>query len=129
MSTNREGGPLVLGREDRAQLRQLDRELGLGDHDLLLVGDGSGTVYQRPAGWACVAYDRLLKKAVVHAGGATTGTTNYAELFPYVHALWYHHQDHQGEPLRGYRVAVVSDSEVTVRCGNRLYQRRANGCL
>lgn len=27
------------------------------------------------------------------------------------------------------RVTLVSDSEVTVRCGNRVYARRANGCL
>lgn len=26
-------------------------------------------------------------------------------------------------------MAVISDSEITVRCGNKQYQRRANGCL
>jgi hypothetical protein len=32
-------------------------------------------------------------------------------------------------PTAPVRVQVVSDSELTVRCGNGRYARRANGCL
>jgi ribonuclease HI len=115
--------------EARKSLRKLARCLDLGKYDLLLVGDGSGEDYQQTAAWACTSYDPLKKRAVVHAGMLTAATNNFAELFPYLHALWFHHHEHQGEPLRGYQVAVVSDSELTVRCGNRIYRRKANLCL
>jgi hypothetical protein len=59
-------------------LGSLAEERALGDLDLSLVGDGSGTVCDGPAGWACVAYDRRQRQAVVHAGSATGGTDNFA---------------------------------------------------
>jgi hypothetical protein len=76
-----------------------------------------------------VAYDSRHGKAVLHVGALSVGTTNYAELAPYVQALWFHHQDHGLALARPVHVQIVSDSEVTVRCGSGLYARRANGCL
>jgi ribonuclease HI len=121
--------PMTLPQESIATLERLAQRLGLADFDLLLVGDGSGTVYDRPAGWACVAYDRRKRSAVLHAGATSGGTNNFAELFPYVQALWHHHQDHDQAPTLPVRVSIVSDSELTVRCGSGRYARRANGCL
>jgi hypothetical protein len=120
---------LTLGSQSRIQLDQLARDLALGPHDLLLVGDGTGETYQSPAGWACIAYDRLLERAVVHVGALTAGSIKFAELLPFLHGLWFFDQEHRDDRLRSYQVAVVSDSEVTVRCGNGDYARRANGCL
>src|SRR5437588_12077519 len=121
-------GPLTLPAEHVAELEALAAGLALPDFDLLLVGDGSGSVYHQPAGWACAAYDRLKHQITVHAGALTCGTNNFAELFPYVQALWHHHQDHGQAPEAPVAVALVSDSEVTVRCGTRQYSRNANGC-
>lgn len=121
--------PNVLPSEIVPALESLARELCLADFDLLLVGDGSGTVYHQPAGWACTAYDRRKGKAVLHAGAASCGTNNFAELVPYIQALWHHHQDHGQEPATPVRVVIVSDSELTVRCGGGQYSRNANGCL
>jgi ribonuclease HI len=119
--------PLAAPAEAGPGLEDLARALGIDAFDLLLVGDGSGTVYAEPAGWSCLAYDRIGGSVVLHAGAVTGGTNNFAELAPYVHALWFHHQEH---PLGGpFRAHVVSDSELTVRCGNRQYARRANGAL
>ena len=51
------------------------------------------------------------------AGAVTGGTNNLAELAPYVHALWFHHQEHPpGGPVRAH---VVSGSELTVRALNQ----------
>lgn len=117
------------------QLARLAADLGIADYDLLLVGDGSGTGVGAPCGWHCTAYDRQTGEVEEHFGGANGGTNNYAELAPYVHALWHYHTTSGGnEPgfipdLSPVRVAVVSDSEVTVRCGNGQYARRANGAL
>lgn len=119
--------PVRLDKSERTALRALASQLELDDYDLLLVGDGSGGDYRGAAGWACVAYDRVLKTGVIHAGAVTSATVNYAELFPYLHALWYHAQEHRGIGQRPpWQVAVVSDSEVTVRCGNGEYGRHAN---
>ena len=119
--------PLVAPADARPGLKDLARSLDIAEYDLLLVGDGSGTVYAEPAGWSCLAYDRIKDSIVLHAGAVTAGTNNFAELAPYAHALWFHHQEH---PLGGpFRAHVVSDSELTVRCGNRQYTRRANGAL
>ena len=119
--------PFVVPADARPGLEDLARTRDLAEYDLLLVGDGSGTVYTEPAGWSCLAYDRIKDSIVLHAGAVTAGTNNFAELAPYFHALWVHHQEH---PLGGpFRAHVVSDSELTVRCGNRQYARRANGSL
>jgi ribonuclease HI len=119
----------TLPLETARELESLAQGLGLPAHDLLVVGDGSGTVYHQPAGWACVAYDRRKCQVTAHAGAVTGATNNFAELAPYVQALWHHHQDHGQAPPTPVEVAIVSDSEVTVRCGARQYGRHANGCL
>ena len=122
-----EARPPAVPAEAKEGLEDLARSLAIAEYDLLLVGDGSGTVYAEPAGWSCLAYDRIKDSIVLHAGAVTAGTNNFAELAPYLAALWFHHQEH---PLGGpFRVHVVSDSELTVRCGNRQYARRANGSL
>lgn len=113
--------------EAATYLEQLATTLNL-DFDLLLVGDGSGTVLDMPCGWACIAYDRVRNQVTVHRGASSCGTTNFAELMPYVQALWHYHRNQP--PLEAVvEVAIISDSEVTVHCGNRRYARRANGCL
>lgn len=114
-----------------ALVEALVTELGLPKSDLLLFGDGSGSRAQSPCGWACTSYNRRSGLVTQHFGGASHGTNNYAELSPYLHALWYYDvlTFGQGQPRTGVRVSIVSDSEITVKCGNKLYARRANGAL
>jgi ribonuclease HI len=106
---------------------ELALEIGLGAFDVMLVGDGSGTVADRPCGYAVARYERAHSTFTWLVGAASHGTNNYAELLPYVHALWQYDATVQRRP-RPTRVAVVSDSEVTVRCGQGVYERRANLC-
>ncbi len=110
-------------------LRRFARSLDREPYGLLLVGDGAGETYRKPAGWACLAYDRGGQRAVVHAGGLTAGTNSFSELLPYLHALSFFDQAHKDGGSYGHRIAIVSDSRVTVRSGNRLCQTRAKGCL
>lgn len=116
------------------QMRQLATDVGCADSppgqetfDLLLAGDGSGTTAVSPCGWAVYMFDTTKEKVFAHHGGASGGTNNLAELLPYVHAM--HHYENS-RPARAetrpIRVVIVSDSEVTVRCGNRVYARNAN---
>lgn len=120
---------------DAETMKAVADRLGLENFDLLLIGDGSGTVWNKPCGWCCHAWVAGSPKVTEHRGGTSGGTNNFAELMPYVHALWsFHTQAFAGTNgwvpgLARIRVKIVSDSEVTVRCGNRIYARRANGCL
>ncbi len=118
-----------LPRTILADLKALARSLNLPAYDLLLVGDGSGTCVGLPAGWGCIAYDRRERKVVLHTGAVSSGTNNLAELFPYVQALWHHSQGRQQQRASPVRAQIVSDSVITVNCGNGLYQRKANGAL
>ena len=102
---------LTLPAEHAAGLEALAEELALDDFDLVLVGGGAGSVYDQPTGWICVALDRRKRQGTVHAGGLTCGTTNVAELAPFVQALWHHHQKHGQDPAAPVAVALVSDSE------------------
>jgi ribonuclease HI len=95
--------------------------------DLLVLGDGSGQGWNTPCGWAAVSIDRLNGLREFMVGGASCGTVNVAELEPCLHALrrdLYHHNDGKLKAVR--RVAVVSDSEVTVRTGNGEYRASFN---
>ncbi len=107
---------------------ELAAKLALPDFDLLLVGDGSGSFVHTPCGWFVTLYERKSGRVREHFGGTNGGTNNYAELMPYMHALWAYHAEH-GKEARVRNVVIVSDSEVTVRCGNRLYERKANLAL
>jgi ribonuclease HI len=103
------------------------RKLSLPASDLYLLGDGSGTTADKPCGWSVFMFIELTQ-VVINLGGSTThGTNNFAELMPYVHALWLY--ENSRPPGRETRVCIVSDSEVTVRCGNRVYGRKANAAL
>lgn len=122
-------GSLLPADDAIMALEALAEKLNLPGYDLLLIGDGSGTTYSQPAGWACVAYDVFTAQTTVHVGGLSCGTNNFAELAPFLQALWHDHQDHGQAVNRRVRVTIVSDIEVTVRCGNRQYSRNANACL
>ena len=96
---------------------------GVHNHvDAIFIADGSGTVVGKPCGYA--VYTHLKSgEALWLEGGSTTGTNNLAELSPFLLALW-HYQKLLGKELR--RIAMVTDSELTVKCGNRENGRAAN---
>ncbi len=103
------------------------KELAMPTYDYILAGDGSGTTAEKPCGFACLAYDRRSEAVFKFYGDLSHGTNNFAELFPYVHALWHHYG--RNELKQPTVVRIISDSELTVRCGNGIYARNANGCL
>jgi len=109
-------------------LEHVSGQLSLTDFDVLLIADGSGTVSTEPAGWACTVYDRRKQEVLIHTGGWSVGTNNLAELVPFVHALWHLNQGERELVAKPVVVQIVSDSELTVRCGSGQYERRANGC-
>lgn len=102
-------------------VKKLVNELSLASYDILLIGDGSGTVFDDASGWSCFIYDFVKDSLTNIAGGATIGTNNHAELVPYINALWY--DFYQGPKTFPRYVEIISDSELTVRAGKREYSR------
>jgi ribonuclease HI len=95
--------------------------------DLLLAGDGSGTQWDKPAGWAVVSIDRQSGERKAFVGGVNSGTVNRAEASCYLHALAYdfnHRQNHK--LLTARHVIIFSDSQVTVNTGNGTYSPSTN---
>jgi ribonuclease HI len=115
------------------QIEEIATKLDIRSYDLLLIGDGSGTQIGQPCGWFATLYESSTGKVREYWGGASSGTNNFAELQPYIHALWSYHTEVYGNegrgPARQLRVVVVSDSELTVKCGTGKYVRKANGIL
>jgi ribonuclease HI len=118
-------------------MEALAHSLGAHTFDLALVGDGAGSHVDTPCGWAVTLYERAPRKMWSHHGGAGGGTNNYAELEPFVfalwayrHVLWAYHTGRFGQQnnpvIAPPKVLIVSDSEVTVKCGRGQYTRRAN---
>lgn len=105
--------------------------LGLIRYDMLVIADGSGMKIDSPSGWAAVSYEPHILpdlRLKCHYGGATGGTNNMAELMPFVHVLWSYHATCWQGATRAIspRVVLVSDSEVTVKCGRGEYARSSN---
>jgi ribonuclease HI len=115
------------------EMQGIAASLGLQRYDVLLVGDGSGTTLQKVGdgcGWHVEGYAPRSKKTWEWSGGVTTGTTNYAELMPYLHALWHLEAILDAARCeRSMRVEIVTDSQLTARCGSREYSRNANASL
>lgn len=104
-------------------MRDVFSSLQLESCEIVLVGDGSGTTSSSPYGWCVLAFTRSGDVTRITRGGSG-GTNNHAELEPYVYALQFVHNNKMGR-----KIGIISDSEVTVRCGNGQYERRANAAL
>lgn len=111
-----------------AQMQDLAAKLGLKAFDLMVVTDGSGGMLGSPCGWAWLSYEAATGQVRSASGGATSGTTNYAELEPVVHALW-HYQAGRLATARRPRVEIVSDSEWVVRSALGIYRATAHRAL
>jgi len=80
--------PLKIKAEPVGQesLPDMLERLGIKKWDLLLVGDGSGSLYNigRPCGWSCVSVERLTNLRRVWYGSANCGDINFAEMMAYL---------------------------------------------
>lgn len=111
--------------------RELAGSLGLGGVDYLVVADGSGNTCRTPCGWFARVWNLRTGRSADCYGGGSQGTNNVAELSPFLQSLYVIESWRPG--WRGSAdttvVGCVSDSEMTVRCGQGRYSRAANGHL
>jgi ribonuclease HI len=102
------------------------KSLNLPPYDVLLIGDGSGTIATKCSAWACWRHIAQTDKLELHCGSFSFGTNNFAELIPYIGVLWL---DYYEKPIFPRHVCIVTDSEVTAKCGNGEYSRSSNTFL
>lgn len=103
--------------------------------DLILVGDGSGSKWNNPGGWACTMIMRSRKNNDVHymtpfVGAVSRGPINWLEAMPYWHCIRHHYFDMGGKELcegGGVDVHVVSDSEWVVKTMSGRYKANVHG--
>lgn len=116
------------------QLESLVDFFQIPDWDAIIVADGSGSRWNYPMGWAAVLIDRATNQRKLITGASNVGTNQLAELRPFVDTLeWYSNKHGPGAThLRALRAAgdsrdllihCISDSEVTVKQGNGVYQQ------
>lgn len=122
---------------------ELMTALGIDDNvpiDLLIVGDGSGSRWGYPGGWAAIIFDKRTRLRKTLFGALSDTTVNICELMPYLYALqWYVRgpgKDLQksinAQELHRYRpivVHIVTDCEAIAKQGNREWSRDANAAL
>jgi len=109
--------PQALSVGERETLQQLCQRLNLHTWDVLIIGDGSGTTWDRASGWACVLIDRYLSARRDFCGGVSLGSINFAELMPYFQALlWYDHFYQAAWKARQsfLRVTILTDHKALV---------------
>jgi ribonuclease HI len=65
-------------------------QFNIASYDLLLIGDGSGSMSNYPIGWACIAVEKDVMTPKIFYGAANDGTINQAEPLAYLIPLsWY----------------------------------------
>lgn len=86
---------------------------------MLIVGDGSGSGWDAPCGWASCLIDRTQPDQHGRRffyGGMNAGSVNMAEALPYGQALaWYDNTfgKQKLEQMGSLRVHILTDSQVT----------------
>ena len=81
------------------------QQLGITNWDVLIIGDGSGSTWQRAAGWGAVVIDRATNIYSNLCGSFNIGTSTIAEIMPYVYSLiWYTTSGPGNNLLRKYKL-------------------------
>jgi ribonuclease HI len=114
---------------DIDEIFKLQSELKLAEYDLLLIADGSGTVVNNCSAWACISFNPHESECRTFIGTMNCGTNNFAEIIPFVQALWHYEAIRDATRFPKPKVELVSDSEVSVLCGNKKYSRKANSSI
>lgn len=102
--------------EEVTTLDTLCKHLALSttDWDYLIVGDGSGTTWEKEFGWGSVLVSNHSFERQVFFGAMSNGTNNMAELLMVLHPLMHIVNNDKGVRANGTRVHIVSDSQYVV---------------
>lgn len=101
---------------------QLQKSISNNNYDYIVFTDGSGSTIDLPIGYAILAVDIKNNITNKYVGYISNGTVNQSELLGICTFL----QVLEASGVKQGKLLVVSDSEVTVKCGNKQYARNAN---
>lgn len=129
------GGGKIAGSIDTLQKLIQSIHVPVDNWDLILIGDGSGSKWNNPGGWACAMIVRARRTGDVHyltpfVGAVSRGPINWLEAMPYWHALRHHFYDMGGKELcaaGGVEVHIVSDSEWVVKSMSGRWNTKTHG--
>ena len=92
-------------------LNQLLTLFDIKDYDILLVGDGSGSTWNRPNGWGCISIEQASLERKVWYGASNAGSSNLAEIMAYLQPLmWFAHEQLKKESMQFKQVHIITDS-------------------
>ena len=101
--------------EEMTLLADFLKEQNVKNYDYAIFGDGSGSTFDRGAGWASVSIEKATQERRVWNGGVNRGTVNFAEIMAYVQPLTYLQSvEEKRRALLGRRavyVHIFTDSE------------------
>jgi len=106
---------------------QLVRRLNIEDGHIILIGDGSGSIWARAGGWACVLINRLTQKRKLFYGSLNVANTQITELWPYLHAIeWFVGVKTEGPKFRKQlaqrgelvTIDIITDNRAVALAGN-----------
>lgn len=89
--------------------------IGPKDWDAIIVTDGSGTGWEKAAGWGSVLFRKGELKGMPFGCAASCGTNNVAEIMAAAWPLLFLSENDYGVKENGYVVHVVSDSQYVVK--------------
>jgi ribonuclease HI len=120
----------TFGEQLRAchSLEDLLSLLKITEWDYVIVGDGSGSTWQRESGWASTLVENITFKRRSFCGALSNGTSNMAEMLAFLHPLLYL-AGNAPQLTNGLQVHVITDSNLVARCGNGEQNRIANAEL
>jgi len=98
-------------------LEDVLRRLNITRWDYVIFGDGSGSNWDREAGWAAITVERLTMERLLWDGCVNRGTVNFAEVMAYVQPMsWISARAEEARGKGNFRkvpheVHIVTDSQ------------------
>lgn len=114
-------------RDPKTTVQHVLDHFEIKNWDYLLLGDGSGSAWGRPIGWACVLIERRSGTRLPFYGACNEGTVNFAELMAYVMPLTY--IDSKRSSGKALNVHIITDSEYTQQNAHRLTPDKNAGLI
>lgn len=109
--------------DEQESLQDLLTRLHIKEWDFLVVGDGSGSNWGYPAGWAAVSIENTTLARQEWWGTVNRGTVNFAEIMAYMQFLnWLGAREDDrranGKRRRVLNVHIITDSQYCERTGS-----------
>lgn len=99
-------------------LEDLLKLFSIEKFDILLVGDGSGSKWDKPNGWGCISLENYTFRRKVWYGASNSGSSNLAEIMAYLQPLmWFANEQLNKNSMQFKEVHIITDSSYLANKG------------